>query len=81
MDAWTCCHLPFSKHIVGSKMTLRFIDSFRFMASSLEKLASYLDTDKKTIVKREFTDLDEGRLKLLMKKVSFFTTTLTRGVN
>ena len=41
------------------------------MASSLEKLASYFDTDKKTIVKREFAHLYEGRLKLLMKKGVF----------
>ena len=41
------------------------------MASSLMKLASYLDTDKNTIVKREFAHLDEERLKLLMKKGVF----------
>ena len=66
---------PSRKHIVGSKANLRFIDSFRFMASSSEKLAAYIDTAKKTIVKREFAHLDEGRLKLLMKKVSSLTTT------
>ena len=42
-----------------------------FMASSLEKLASHLDIVKKTIVKREFAHLDEGRLKLLIKKGVF----------
>ena len=41
------------------------------MACSLEKLASYLDSDKKTIVKLEFASLDEGRLKLLMKKGAY----------
>ena len=64
-------YVSFTEHIVGSKVTVRFTDSSRFMASSLEKLASYLDTDKKTIVKREFALLDEGRLKLLMKKGVF----------
>ena len=64
-------YVSFTKHIVSSKLTRRFIDSFRFMASSLEKLASYLDPDKKTIVKRGFAHLDEGRFKLLMKKAVF----------
>ena len=64
-------YVSFTKHIAGSEVTLRFIDSFRFKASSLEKLASYLDTDKKTIVKLEFAHLDEERLKLLMKKGVF----------
>ena len=64
-------YVSFTKHIVGSRVTFRFIDSFRFMASPLEKLASYLDTDKKTIVKREFVHLDDGRLKLFMKKGVF----------
>ena len=64
-------YVSFTKHIVGSKVTRRFIDSFRFMASSLEKLAAYLDTDKKTIVKREFSHLEWGRLKRLMKKGVF----------
>ena len=71
----------FTEYIVGSKVILRFIDSFRFMAASLEKLASYLDTDKMAIVKRGPAHLDEGRLKLLMKKVSSPTTTWTRGLN
>ena len=41
------------------------------MAPSLEKLASYLDTDKRTIAEREFADLDEGRLNLLVEKGVF----------
>ena len=58
-----------TKHNVGSKVTLRFIDSFRFMASSLEKLASYLDTDRKTIVKREFAR--QGTVKATHEKGVF----------
>ena len=59
-------YVSFTKHIAGSEVTLRFIDSFRFKASSLENLDSYLDTDK-----LEFAHLDEERLKLFMKKGVF----------
>ena len=41
------------------------------MTSPLKKCHSYLDVEKKTIVKREFAHLDEERLKLLMKKGVF----------
>jgi len=35
-------------------ITLHFIDSFKFLLSSLEKLASYLDKNKLRIMQREF---------------------------
>ena len=41
----------FTKDTSGSKVTLRFIDSGRFIDSSLEKLISYVDANKKTIVR------------------------------
>ncbi|KAJ8915547.1 hypothetical protein NQ315_012431 [Exocentrus adspersus] len=40
------------KHFINStEVQLRFIDSYRFMSSSLDKLSSYLEDEKKTIVR------------------------------
>ncbi|XP_071055512.1 uncharacterized protein [Onthophagus taurus] len=43
-------------------MKIRFVDSFRFMASSLEKLVSYLDDKDCVEVKKKFNDSEEFRL-------------------
>ncbi|KAK4885204.1 hypothetical protein RN001_001475 [Aquatica leii] len=49
-------------------LKFRFIDSFRFMNSSLDKLASYMDKDHFHIVKSHFRNLTETQFNLISKK-------------
>ncbi|XP_037806202.1 uncharacterized protein LOC119600179 [Lucilia sericata] len=65
-------YISISKRIsVNEKDTieLRFLDSFRFMASSLEKLASYLSDDDLNIVKSVYSNSNEFSL---MKRKGVF---------
>ncbi|XP_036148161.1 uncharacterized protein LOC118647413 [Monomorium pharaonis] len=50
---------------------LRFIDSYRFLNTSLDKLASYLNTDKLKIVRSEFLNLSSEEFSLLTRKGVF----------
>ena len=59
-------YIAFTKHIENSNIKFRFIDSFKFMASSLDKLASYLD--EYNIIYSQFPGLDEKKVKLLTRK-------------
>lgn len=49
----------------------RFIDSFKFLNSSLDKLASYLDKDSLRIVKNGFTEFSDSDLALITRKGVF----------
>ncbi len=62
-------YISFTKHIDNSEIKLRFIDSYRFMSASIDKLSSYLN--EKKILRSQFTDLDDERFQLLSKKGIF----------
>lgn len=53
------------------RIRLRFIDSLRFMASSLDYLASTLPSDEKKILKSECADLSDEQRILLERKGVF----------
>ncbi|KYM96454.1 hypothetical protein ALC62_12892 [Cyphomyrmex costatus] len=50
---------------------LRFIDSYKFLSASLDKLASYLDKDKLKIVRSEFPHVSDEDFDLLTRKGVF----------
>ncbi|XP_071576599.1 uncharacterized protein [Temnothorax nylanderi] len=55
----------------GNCTKLRFVHSFKFLSTSLEKLASYLDRDKLKIMRSEFSELSESDFNLLTRKGVF----------
>ncbi|XP_051176794.1 uncharacterized protein LOC127291636 [Leptopilina boulardi] len=62
-------YISFTKNIKNSFVKFRFIDSFKFMASSLDKLASYLDEYK--IVNSIFSNYSDDKIQLLTRKGVF----------
>ncbi|KYN30140.1 hypothetical protein ALC57_00402 [Trachymyrmex cornetzi] len=75
-------YISFTKHVDSTKdknkknfqrncVKLRFIDSYKFLNASLDKLASYLDKDKLKIVRSEFSTLSDEKLVLLTRKGVF----------
>lgn len=59
-------YISFTKHIENSEIKLKFIDSFKFMNSSLEKLAKNMNDLE--IVKKGFPNIDPSKLDLICRK-------------
>ncbi|KYN22020.1 hypothetical protein ALC57_05591 [Trachymyrmex cornetzi] len=72
-------YISFMKHVkdtVNFKrgtdyLKLRFVDSFKFLNTSLEKLVSYLNKSKLKIIRSEFSNLDVEDFDLLTRKGVF----------
>ena len=64
-------YISFTKFVEGTDINLRFIDSFKFMASSLDKLALYLE--KLNTLERLFKEdgLCDEQISLLKRKGVF----------
>lgn len=52
----------------NKKINIRFIDSYRFLPSSLQKLASYLPKERLIITKQEWKQLPPEKFSLLTEK-------------
>ncbi|XP_077260508.1 uncharacterized protein LOC143896480 [Temnothorax americanus] len=72
-------YIPFSKTVKKTQtdgtwdryVKLRFVDSYKFLAASIETLASYLSKDKLRITRSEYADLSREDLDLLTRKGVF----------
>ncbi|KYQ58433.1 hypothetical protein ALC60_02578, partial [Trachymyrmex zeteki] len=75
-------YISFTKHVNSTKdknennfqknyIKIRFIDSYKFLSASLDKLTSYLDKDKLKIVRSEFSTLSNEEFELLTRKGVF----------
>lgn len=62
-------YISFTKRVETTNIHFRFLDSFRFMPSSLDKLSSYLDSTEKCITRSFTQNLHE--FNLLSKKGIF----------
>ncbi|KAJ8974519.1 hypothetical protein NQ317_000322 [Molorchus minor] len=65
-------YISFTVYDNDTNIKFRFIDSIRFMGCSLDQLASTLVDENFKDLKQEFSDLDDGKLKLLKRKGVFF---------
>ncbi|XP_044764456.1 uncharacterized protein LOC123321018 [Coccinella septempunctata] len=61
-------YISFTVHLEGHQIKYRFIDSIRFMESSLEKLATYLKPDSFINLYSHFPNLSAKHYKLLTRK-------------
>ncbi|KAJ8915299.1 hypothetical protein NQ315_014807 [Exocentrus adspersus] len=61
-------YISSTRHMSESSVKFRFIDSFRFLAPSLDQLAAILTRDDLKILKSEFSDLKQDSLGLLTRK-------------
>ncbi|XP_018404145.1 PREDICTED: uncharacterized protein LOC108780826 [Cyphomyrmex costatus] len=75
-------YISFTKHVDSTKekdennikkngIKLRFIDSYKFLSASLDKLVSYLDKEKLKIVRSEFSHLSDEDFNPLTRKGVF----------
>lgn len=70
-------YISFIKTVANSSgehkemIKFKFIDSFRFMASSLDHLASLIPSEKKSLLYNEFKNIDAGLIPLLERKGVF----------
>ncbi|KAB0800410.1 hypothetical protein PPYR_06150 [Photinus pyralis] len=61
-------YISFTKCMIDTDVQFRFVDSFRFMNESLEKLSSYLKFDDFKILRGTLSHLSDEQLKLLTRK-------------
>ncbi|XP_036142333.1 uncharacterized protein LOC105836820 [Monomorium pharaonis] len=72
-------YISFTKHVQNARdknnqkncVKLRFIDSYKFLNTNLDKLASFLNKDRLQILQSEFKDVSAENFNLLTRKGVF----------